>query len=278
MSQVTGEQLEDIEALFVQTSASMTSDGGTIILHGLSPSTLYFADRPQREVGHMPSRLFVELWGEGDNSFAANPPNAVLSFAEPGDRPPEDAVVVIQDPRLDGDQLRYTIKLLEGTVPSATGSCALFIDPFGRPLSPISAAGMHRRALPPRLLNSHDCGSARSARSSRTKVRAERQRRRLSWRTRSCSEKSCPCPVCWCVPPTTAFPPVGGTHRRTRQAWGGIPSARRMRMSPDWSACCCSTVVVAKRAPDIGYSLVHTSGVARARRHVPRPTWNQLRG
>ena len=146
MSQVTEEQLEDIEALFVQTSASMTSDGGTITLHGLSPSTLYFADRPQREVGHMPSRLFVELWGEGDNSFAANPPNAVLSFAEPGDRPPEDAVVVIQDPRLDGDQLRYTIKLLDGTVPSATGSCALFIDPFGRPLSPISAAGMHRRA------------------------------------------------------------------------------------------------------------------------------------
>ena len=27
MSQVTEEQLEDIEALFVQTSASMTSDG-----------------------------------------------------------------------------------------------------------------------------------------------------------------------------------------------------------------------------------------------------------
>ncbi len=146
MSQVTEELLEDIEALFVQTSSSMTSDGGSITLHGLSPSTLYFADRPQREVGHMPSRLFVQLWGEGDDSFASNPPNAVLSFAEPGDRPPEDAVVVLQDPRLDGDQLRYTIKVLDGTVPSATGSCALFIDPFGRPLSPISLAGMHRRA------------------------------------------------------------------------------------------------------------------------------------
>jgi hypothetical protein len=31
-------------------------------------------------------------------------------------------------------------------VPAATGPCALFIDPFGRPLSPVSAAGMHRRA------------------------------------------------------------------------------------------------------------------------------------
>jgi hypothetical protein len=146
MTQISEEQLEDMEALFVQTSASMTSDGGSITLHGLSPSTLYFADRPQREVGHMSSRQFVELWGDGDNSFADNPPNAVLSFAEPGDRLPTDAVVVIEDPTLDGDVLSYSIKVLDGSVPSATGACALFIDPFGRPLSPVSAAGMHRRA------------------------------------------------------------------------------------------------------------------------------------
>ena len=72
----------------------------------------------------MSSRQFVELWGDGDNSFADNPPNAVLSFAEPGDRLPTDAVVVIQDPRLDGDVLSYSIKLLDGSVPSATGACA----------------------------------------------------------------------------------------------------------------------------------------------------------
>ena len=145
MSDVTEKQLEDIEALFVQTAASMTSDGEVLTLKGLSPSTLYFADRPQREVGHMSSRQFVANWGEGDNSFAQNPPNAVLSFAEPGDRAPEDAVVVIQNPHLDGDALSYSIKLLDGTVPKATGPCALFIDPLGRPLSPVSVAGMHRR-------------------------------------------------------------------------------------------------------------------------------------
>ena len=146
MSEVTEQQLEDMEALFVQTAASMTSDRGTITLRGLSPSTLYFADRPQREVGHMLSRHFVANWAAGDNSFAKNPPNAVLSYAEPADRLPEDAVVVIRDPHLDGDALTYSIKLLDGTVPTATGPCALFIDPFGRPLSPVSAAGMHRRA------------------------------------------------------------------------------------------------------------------------------------
>jgi len=135
-----------MEALFVQTAASMTSDRGTITLQGLAPSTLYFADRPQREVGHLLSRHFVANWAAGDNSFAVNPPNAVLSFAEPGDRLPEDAVVVIQDPHLDGDTLTYRIKVLDGAVPAATGPCALFIDPLGRPLSPVSVAGMHRRA------------------------------------------------------------------------------------------------------------------------------------
>jgi hypothetical protein len=146
MSEVTEQQLEDMEALFVQTAASMTSSHGSLTLQGLSPSTLYFADRPQREVGHMLSRQFVANWAAGDNSFADNPPNAVLSFVEPGDGPPVDAVVVIQDPELDGDALTYSIKVLDGTVPAATGPCALFIDPLGRPLSPVSLAAMNRRA------------------------------------------------------------------------------------------------------------------------------------
>ncbi len=147
--EVTGQQLEDMDALFVQTAASMTSDGGPITLHGLSPSTLYFADRPQRDVGHITSDHFVANWAAGDNSFADNPPNAVLSFAEPGDSLPEDAVVVIQDPHLDGDALTYSIKLLDGTVPAATGPCALFIDPLGRPLSPVLIRSKRRSPARP---------------------------------------------------------------------------------------------------------------------------------
>ena len=65
MGQVTEQRLEDMEALFVQTAASMTSDGATMTLQGLSPSTLYFADRPQREVGHMTSRSVRRQLGRG---------------------------------------------------------------------------------------------------------------------------------------------------------------------------------------------------------------------
>jgi hypothetical protein len=146
VSQTTEEHLEDIEALFVQTAGNLTSDAGkSITLHGLSPSTIYFADRPQREVGHMSTQLFVDLWGAGDNSFADDPPNAVLSFAAPEDRPPEEVVVTLNDPDLQGDTLSYQVDVLDGTLPTSTGPCALFIDPFGRPLSPVSFAGMHRR-------------------------------------------------------------------------------------------------------------------------------------
>jgi hypothetical protein len=146
MSQVTEAQLEDIEALFVQTAGQLASDGSKLIsLRSASPSTLYFADRPRREVGHMSTQRFVELWGEGDNSFAVDPPNAVLSFAEPEDRTPEEVVVTIRNPVLEGETLSYEVDVLDGKLPMSTGPCALFIDPFGRPLSPVSAAGMHRR-------------------------------------------------------------------------------------------------------------------------------------
>ena len=146
MSDVTERQLEDIEALFVQTAHGLSSEGGKeITLRGLSPSTIYFADRPHREVGDISSRRFVELWDEGENSFAVNPPNAVLSFAEPKDRTPEEVVVTIRNPSLEGNALKYEVDVLDGILPAATGLCALFIDPIGRPLSPVSLAGMDRR-------------------------------------------------------------------------------------------------------------------------------------
>jgi hypothetical protein len=88
---------------------------------------------------------FVDLWAEGDNSFQDDPPNAVLAFLEPGDNVPEDAVVVIEQPRLEDGNLTYTVNTLEGTVPTQSGPVTLFIDPFGRPLSPISVCGVRRR-------------------------------------------------------------------------------------------------------------------------------------
>jgi hypothetical protein len=145
MSDTTVEQLETEESMFVQTAQGVDSAGGTLTLRGITPSTLYFSDRPQRVVGHMTTADFVDLWGAGDNSFESDPPNAVLSFLEPGGEVPEDAVIVIKEPRLSDGALSYSIDVLEGTVPAQTGPVTLFIDPFGRPLSPVSVCGVRRR-------------------------------------------------------------------------------------------------------------------------------------
>ena len=118
MTEILAEQLETEQSMFVQTAQGIESDGASLTLHGITPSTLFFSDRPQRVVGHMATTDFVDLWAVGDNSFETDPPNAVLSFLEPGADVPDDAVVVLTAPNLTGDgDLSYSIDVLEGAVP-----------------------------------------------------------------------------------------------------------------------------------------------------------------
>jgi hypothetical protein len=116
-----------------------------LTLRNVSPSTLYSSDRPERIVGHMTTDAFVENWRMGPNSFAEDPPNAVLSFVDFDAEAPSDAVVVLRDPQLALPDLGYAIEVLEGEMPASAGPCTLFIDPLGRPLSPVSVAGVRRR-------------------------------------------------------------------------------------------------------------------------------------
>ena len=74
-----------VEEMFVQIARGVTSNQSTLTLQDVSPSTLYFSDRPERVVGHMTTGQFVEQWAEGPNSFPEDPPNAVLSYVEVGD-------------------------------------------------------------------------------------------------------------------------------------------------------------------------------------------------
>ncbi len=136
---------DEVEALYVQSAQGVTSTDGEFTLHGLAPSTLMFSDRPARIVGHLKAAQFVDGWGHGENSFLDDPPNAVLSFLEEGDEVPEDVVVTLTNPRLSGKDITYSATVLEGELPASSGACSLFIDPIGRPLSPVSVMGMRRR-------------------------------------------------------------------------------------------------------------------------------------
>ena len=89
--------------------------------------------------------------------FLTVPPNALSSpFSPPfflsfplssrlWDTAPEEVTVTLRDPQLDGDTLTYKVDILDGALPASSGPCSLFIDPVGRPLSPVSVAGMRRR-------------------------------------------------------------------------------------------------------------------------------------
>jgi hypothetical protein len=139
------QQLDAIDAMFVQVAPAAEAVDGRLILKNVGESTLFFSDRPERVVGHIHTAQLVSVWDNGENSFEVDPPNAVLAFVGQGDALPSDVVVVISDPVLAGSDLSYAATVLDGTLPSSAGACTLFIDPFGNPLSPVSVAGMNRR-------------------------------------------------------------------------------------------------------------------------------------
>jgi len=134
---------EEVTLLFVQTSRDVSFGKGTVTLKGVSPNTLFFSDRPQRIAGHWPDDVFLAVWYEGEDSFAKDPPNAVLSIFTEDEM--VDVVVVLQNSRYTGQDLTYDIDIIDGELPEEGGPASLFIDTVGRPMTPVSVAGVARR-------------------------------------------------------------------------------------------------------------------------------------
>jgi len=67
----------------------------------------------------------------GKDNFGADPPNATLSIYEPGKADNTIVVVKLTNPVVDGADLVYTYKVLNGTLPASGGPTALFIDWIG---------------------------------------------------------------------------------------------------------------------------------------------------
>jgi hypothetical protein len=76
---------------------------------------------------------YMDEWkaGEGPDNFGANPPNATLSVYEAGRNDNTLAVVEISHPVMDGKDLVYNYRLINGAMPKAGGATALFIDWIG---------------------------------------------------------------------------------------------------------------------------------------------------
>ena len=137
---------KEADFLFVQTAKGMTFDKSTgkLNLQGVSPITVAFSDRPERIAANMRTAAFVPFWSKGKDSFLSEPPNADVSILE-GDRL-RQIVAVLQAPALQGDNLTYTVKVLEGEMPATGADVSVFIDIIGMPLTPMSFAGVARRS------------------------------------------------------------------------------------------------------------------------------------
>jgi hypothetical protein len=136
---------EIVPSLYVLNSRGATLQGDTLTLTGVMPHSIIFADRPVRAAGHQLTADVIADWGSGDDSFTKNPPNATVSvFAKDGSV--KDAVVVLKNPKLDGDKLTFNVQTLEGDLNGGDGSAAIFIDIIGRPFTPLSFAGVARRS------------------------------------------------------------------------------------------------------------------------------------
>src|SRR5439155_13759705 len=124
---------QKVQLMFVQTAEDLKADGQTLRLVNVAQQTLYFSDRPVRVAGHLTMPAYMDEWkaGEGPDNFSSDPPNATLSVYESGRHENTLAVVKISHPVIDGKDLVYNYKLIEGTMPKSGGATALFIDWIG---------------------------------------------------------------------------------------------------------------------------------------------------
>jgi hypothetical protein len=98
------------QLLFVQNAQGVTvsADGKQLTLKGISPTTLFFSDRPVRIAGHYRTAEYLEFWKAGPDSFLKDPPNATLSAFTEGRDELSDVVVTLRNPRVEGKDLCAT--------------------------------------------------------------------------------------------------------------------------------------------------------------------------
>ncbi len=134
-----------VPSLIVLNSRSVSLQGDKLVLSGIAPNSIIFADRPVRSAGHDLTTHVIEDWAKGSDNFAKDPPNATVSGFTKDGSGVKDAVVVLKSPKLEGDKLTFDVEVLEGDLGGVDGAAAVFIDIIGRPLTPMSFAGVGRR-------------------------------------------------------------------------------------------------------------------------------------
>jgi len=133
-------------ALIVMNADGASLTGDKLTLTGVATNSIIFADRPVRAAGHALTAHLLEEWESGsEGSFAKDPPNATVAAFSKDGSVIRDAVVVLKNPKVDGDRLTFDVQILEGDLNGADGAASVFIDIIGLPFTPLSFAGVARR-------------------------------------------------------------------------------------------------------------------------------------
>jgi hypothetical protein len=132
IGQTSGSDIEP--SLIVMTARGASLQNRKLVLIGVSPNSIVFADRPVRAAGHALTSHLLEEWAPGNEdsgSFTKDPPNATVSVFSKDASTVRDAVVTLKTPQLGGDQLTFDVDVLEGDLMGGDGPASIFIDRFG---------------------------------------------------------------------------------------------------------------------------------------------------
>src|SRR6476620_3723002 len=103
---------EVVPSLIVLNSHGVSLQGNKLVLTGVAPNSIVFADRPVRAAGHDLTSHFIKEWDVGNDSFAKDPPNATISVLSNEGATVKDAGVVLKVPKLEGDRLTFDVEVL----------------------------------------------------------------------------------------------------------------------------------------------------------------------
>jgi hypothetical protein len=123
-----------VPSMIVLNAKGAKLQAGKLVLDGVSPNAIIFADRPVRSAGHALTAHLLEEWS-GNESFGKTPPNATVSVLMKAKAAVVDAVVVLKSPRLEGDKLTFDVDVLEGDLAGGDGAASVFMDIINLPIA-----------------------------------------------------------------------------------------------------------------------------------------------
>ena len=125
-----------VPSMIVLNARSAKLQDKKLVLEGVSPNAIVFADRPVRSAGHALTAHLLEEWSDkAPDSFARTPPNATVSVLVKDKAAVVDAVVVLKSPKLEGDRLTFDVDVLEGDLVGGDGAASVFMDIINLPVA-----------------------------------------------------------------------------------------------------------------------------------------------